>query len=243
MRLTMDSIKDAERSPTTESEIAPSSVNTDPTQPRRSQRELSDYFSIAGAIGFGGGILITVAFILIALLVVIWDVKGEEIKVVLKEMNRNELVIYFVSWGVLLMISVMARRQIREILENTENNRLRRRADQIAIVIGLVLIVFLFKQSFLEQLFGGASTTLWIKAILFGGGFASGWVVWYLKQLDRYGEFFNILIMTVVIGFCWYARLTGPAEIQLTAAAVMLASLFRIAKDLMDASAKGRNSL
>ena len=111
---------------------------------------------------------------------------------------------------------------------------MRRRAGYIAIMIGLVLTIFLFKQPFLEQLFGGKSTAYWLKVLLFGGGAAGGWVVWYLRELQHYGEFFNVFLMTAVTGFCWYARLTAPEEVQLTAVAFLLGSLFKIAKDSLD---------
>jgi hypothetical protein len=37
--------------------------------------------------------------------------------------------------------------------------------------------------------------------------------------------------------YCWYARLTAPEEIQLTAVAFLLGSLFHIAKDYLDQAA------
>lgn len=148
--------------------------------------------------------------------------------------NRNEIVTYLVSWIVLLLISFAGSHQIKEILDGCTNDRLLRRANQIAIMIALVLVIFLFKQPYLELLFGEQGTGAWLKAVLFGGGAISGWLIWYLKQIEKYGEFFHVFLLTIVIGFSWYARLTAPDEVQLTAVAFLLGSLFRIAKDYMD---------
>ena len=146
---------------------------------------------------------------------------------------NNELIIYITSWIILLILSILATLQIREIV-NASSNRYRRRANFIAIMIGLVLAIFLFKQPYLEQLFSGYTTGGLIKAILFTSGMGSGWLVWYLKHLKKYGEFFNVFLHTMIIGFCWYARLTAPEQLQLTAVAFLLGSLFHIAKDYLD---------
>ena len=96
------------------------------------------------------------------------------------------------------------------------------------------MIIFLFKQPYLDELFKNQSTDFWLRSILFTGGATSGWIVWYLRQIKKYGEFFNVFLFTTVTGFCWYARLTAPEEVQLTAVAFILGSLFKIAKDYMD---------
>jgi hypothetical protein len=75
-----------------------------------------------------------------------------------------------------------------------------------------------------------------LGAIVFATGAASGWVVWYLKEIKRYGDFFYVLLLTITIGLCWYARLTAPEPVQITAVAFVLGSLFRIARDYMDAA-------
>lgn len=150
----------------------------------------------------------------------------------------NQILIYIASWVALLAISVLASMQIREIINKSSYNVFRRRANVIAIMIGLVLTIFLFKQPYLEQLFASYSPEGVLKIILFTGGVGSGWIVWYLKHLKKYGDFFNVFLHTIIIGFCWYARLTAPEQVQLTAVAFLLGSLFHIAKDYLDRADK-----
>ncbi|MCP4657414.1 MAG: hypothetical protein GY856_18570 [bacterium] len=154
--------------------------------------------------------------------------------------NTHDNVIYAASWVILFLISIAAVAQIREILKSREHDVPRKRANQIALIIALALIVFLFKQPFLDMLFAERTAGYWMQTMLFGGGATAGWSVWYLRQLTRYGEFFNVLLMALVVGLCWYARLTAPEEVQLTAAAFLLTSLFRVAKDYLDSPAVQR---
>ena len=165
----------------------------------------------------------------------------EQFKEMSQKPQRNELIIYLVSWIILLIISFMSSLSIREILQECDQDRYRKRANYIAIMIGLVLIIFLFKQPYLNLLFEGKDTTFWLKSVLFLGSASSGWVIWYLKQIRNYGEFFNIFLLTTITGFCWYARLTAPEQIQLTAVAFLLGSLFRVAQDYLNESAKNNN--
>jgi len=148
--------------------------------------------------------------------------------------STNEFILYVVSWAILLLISIGATREVGEALRSCADDR-RRRAYVIAVVIGLVMMLFLFKQSYLEELLRGQDTNTFTKIMLFGGATISGWFVWYLRELETYGEFFYVLLMTIITGFCWYARLTAPEEVQYTAVAFLLGSLFRIAKGYMDA--------
>ena len=151
--------------------------------------------------------------------------------------QAKKLCLYLASLIILTFISIAAAFQIKEILDSRKDDKLIRRADQIAIIIGAVLTLFLFKQPFLDKIFGEMNAGIVIQSILFASGGTIGWFIWYLRQLKKYGEFFNVLLMTAVIGFTWYARLTAPDEIQLTALAFLLSSFFRIAKDYMDKAA------
>ena len=125
-----------------------------------------------------------------------------------------------------------------QIINSKENNRelvAMARALRIAIIIGLSAVVFLFKQPFLDKLFSKQTNPDYmLKSILLSGATGTGWVVWYLKTLKRYGDFFYVLLLTLTVGFCWYARLTAPEDIQLTAFCFLVSSLFRLAKDMMD---------
>jgi hypothetical protein len=208
-----------------------------PSKLEKSKNVLGTFATALGEAlpGFLFASLIIVGLlILLAVIASNW----QEISPVLKELfskeNRNETVIYAVSWLVLLVISFAAVIQIKEILESRRANLHRRRANQIAIMIGLVAVVLLFKQPYLNELFQGQDAGKITKGLLLGGGLASGWLIWYLKQVKAYGEFFHLFLLTVIVGFCWYARLTGPEEVQLTAVAFLLGSLFRIAKDYLD---------
>jgi Na+/proline symporter len=196
-------------------------------------------------IGPGGWIFFTVILLFVGWLIfsALYDAYHESMTAALREKPLNEIVIYAVSWVVLLIISFAAMSQIREILRLRSENPLRRRADQIAIIAGLVLVIFLFKQPYLDALFKGQNTKGWVQAVLLGGGGVSGRLVWYLRQLKKYGEFFNIFLMTEVVGLSWYARLTAPEQVQLTAVEFLLGSLFRVAKDYMDAAASNESQM
>lgn len=148
----------------------------------------------------------------------------------------REAGLYVASWIILLGISWLAGVQVREVLLSHPDDPYRTRANYIAVIIGLVLTIFLFKQPLLERIFAGQTSGGLLKTFLFGGGLATGWLVWYLRHLRKYGEFFHVLLFTVIIGFCWYARLTGPEEVQITAVAFLLGSLVRLAKDYLDAA-------
>jgi hypothetical protein len=150
----------------------------------------------------------------------------------------REAALYIASWVILLVISWLATLQVREVLRSRPNDPFRTRANYIAVIIGLVFTIFLFKQPLLERIFADQTSGGVLKSILFGGGVTVGWVVWYLRQLKKYGEFFHVLLFTVIIGFCWYARLTAPEEIQITAVAFLLGSLSRLAKDYLDEASK-----
>jgi hypothetical protein len=183
---------------------------------------VGNQIAIALAVIFG------IIFIYVA--AIAYEMNSERIK----KTPANEIVIYIASWILLLIISALSTFQLREIMQACAHNVFRKRANFIAIMIGLVLTIFLFKQPFLEQLFAGYTTSGIIKIILFAGGVGSGWLAWYLKHLRKYGEFFNVLLLTIIVGFCWYARLTAPEQIQLTAVAFLLGSLFHVAKDYLD---------
>jgi len=169
---------------------------------------------------------------LIALGVAIFE--NSDILKQIQETPRNEVITYIVSWIVLLLLSFAASVQIREIFISRASDLKRRRANQIAIMIAMVLIIVLFKQSSLNQLFENQVTNFRMNALLFGCGVTSGWAVWYLKQLEKYGEFFHVFLLASVVGICWYARLTAPKEVQLTVAAFLLGSLCKVAKDYID---------
>lgn len=164
--------------------------------------------------------------------------KTDELKESQIKEPENDIPLYAASFFVLLAISFISMFQLKEILEESKPSRNRWRANFIAVIIGLAIIVMLFKQSFLEQLFGSFSTKDWLRAILGIGSITIGWLAWYLKQIKSYGEFFHILLLAVTIGLCWYARLTDIEEVQLTAVCFLLGSLFHIAKDYLDAQKK-----
>jgi hypothetical protein len=148
--------------------------------------------------------------------------------------GAENVALYIASWAVLILITWVATLHIKGILVASANNHFRQRANQIALIIGLVLTIMLFKQPYLERLFGSQSAGDMLKFLLFGGGVAAGWLVWYLQQVKTYGEFFNVLLFAVIVGCCWYARLTAPEEVQVTAVAFLLGSLFHIARDYLD---------
>lgn len=176
---------------------------------------------------------IFVCIVAVIAILIFWDIYDRELTEVIQKTPRNEIVIYVVSWIILIIISALSSLQIRDIIRQSKNVLIMR-ANYIAVIIALVLIIFLFKQSFLDRLFAVGDTKFWVESILFTAGAGTGWVVWYLRQLKNYGEFFNVFLFATVVGLCWYARLTAPEEIQLTAVAFLLGSLFRVAKDYID---------
>lgn len=145
---------------------------------------------------------------------------------------------YIASWFAIGILSFAACQQIKEIMHNRRGNLYLTRANQIAMMIGLVLIIFLFKQPYLTELFKDSSPDAMAKIFLLGGSASTGWLVWYLKNLKLYGEFFHVLLLTLIIGFCLYARLTNVEQVQLTAAAFLTGSLFHLAKSYIEEANK-----
>jgi hypothetical protein len=205
-------------------------------QDSKARNRLS-FFEAAGlAVGGMFSIVMGIGAVLTAVGIFIFLATefGETIVKFISAFQLNDVIIYIVSWILLVAISVSAAWEIRQTLDSTNQNYRKRRALAIGLIIGLVLTVILFKQPYLDALFGGQNLNQIFGLVVFATGAASGWMVWYLKEIRRYGDFFYILLLTVTIGLCWYARLTAPEPVQITAVAFVLGSLFRIAKDYMD---------
>lgn len=196
--------------------------------------DFKQIFNKTVAVSLAIAIGLAVLFAGVAIMLIVWAEYSNDLANLIAGTPRNEKVVYVVSWLILLLISLLATLQVHEIIEEQSQDIFRKRASYIAIMIALVLLIFLFEQPYLEMLFQSGDTAFWIRSVLFAGGAGGGWVVWYLRQLEKYGEFFNVFLFTTVTGFCWYARLTAPEEIQLTAVAFLLGSLFRVAKDYLD---------
>lgn len=152
--------------------------------------------------------------------------------------DTTAVIVFIVTSFLLVVISYGAFRQVQEIRNHSGRNIYIRRSHDIAILIGIALVVFLFKQSFLNEFFGDTDASAFLKSILIGGGAAAGWSMWYVRQLEKYGEFFHILLLVVAIGFSWYARLTAPEEVQLSALVFILASLLRVGIDYVNMANK-----
>ncbi len=150
--------------------------------------------------------------------------------------SKEDVIADVVSWIILCAVNIGAVHQISEIIRERGSKIFGkgRRANEIAIVVGLILLVFIFKQPYLDKIFGDYSSPFWVQSSLFVGGMIAGWIVWSLKHIARYGEFFDVLLLTLISGLCWYARLTAPEEIHLAIAAFLLGSLLRVARDYLD---------
>ncbi len=138
----------------------------------------------------------------------------------------------FVSWILLMLISILATRMIVGIHASSDDKM--KTPINISIIIALGMTVMLFKQPYLDRIFPPDASNHWINILLFGGGAGTGWFIWYLRYIEKYSSFFYVFLLTLVVGFSWYARLSAPQEVQLTAMAFILSSLFKIAKDMMD---------
>ena len=150
---------------------------------------------------------------------------------ILQHINNTTLIINLIIWVLLLLISIICITAIREKFIDANKNQIN--AFKIAIVIGIYLVILLFVQPYLNKLFGDVDSGFILQSTLFTGGAVTGWMVWYLNQLKKQGDFFYILLMTIVAGLSWYARLTDPEEVKLTASAFVLGSLFRVAMDIL----------
>jgi hypothetical protein len=202
-------------------------------------RDRSSFFEAAAyAVGGTFGVAMAMGGLLVVVSVAIFIITefGDKIINWISTYELNDVIIYMVSWILLLAISISAAWEIQHTLGSASQNYRRRRALAISLIISLVPTVILFKQPYLDAVFGGEDMNQVLGAIVFATGAASGWVVWYLKEIKRYGDFFYVLLLTITIGLCWYARLTAPEPVQITAVAFVLGSLFRIARDYMDAA-------
>ena len=145
----------------------------------------------------------------------------------------NQTIVLIISWVALLIISYASTRQIVEIIRASKN-KFQKRAFFIAIMVGLVGAIIIFRQNFLDSVFPANDSSKTLKTVLFISSFVLGWVLWYLKHLKKYGEFFAVLLFTTVTGLSWYARLTSPDEIKLAVVALLLGLLLHIAKGYLD---------
>ncbi|MEQ9413030.1 MAG: hypothetical protein RIF39_04335 [Cyclobacteriaceae bacterium] len=186
------------------------------------REKLINFLLGAGKIALGVGVVALIVYII----AITTTSKNEE--------TNEATILYIASFVILLLISTIATFQIRDIIRSRKNNINLQRSNYIAVMIGLVITIILFKQPFLDRIFAEYTTNSILETLLFGTSTATGWLVWYLNQMKKYGEFFNVFLLTVIVGFCWYARLTGPEEVQITAAGFLLGSLFRIAKKYID---------
>ena len=148
--------------------------------------------------------------------------------------NKTNLFVFIVTWAVLVGVSFLSGKLIREIFDEYQHRR-SQRALWIALILGLIVTVGLFKQPYTEQLVkweSGLSYT--IHAILVVAGFAVGWIIWWLSYLRKYGDFLQVFLLVCLIGLSWYARLAAPKLIQVFAAAFIAASLLSFAKQFID---------
>jgi len=165
-----------------------------------------------------------------SIIIFIWSIKYQNIEEVIKQTEAKDSVLYLASVILIAFISIVASREINFVLKRFKNDSEKRGALILCIIIGLGIIVLLFKQPYLDMLFPNEQTKTWLKPLLFGAGGGCGWVVWYLNQLKQYGELFYVILLTVVSGLCWYARLTAPEEVQVYAFTFVLISCLHLAK-------------
>lgn len=166
---------------------------------------------------------------------------GGELDAIARSTSVNEMISYGISVVVLLSLTYISSGMTFEILELRKKDLNQSRAIKISIVIGLVVIYSLFKQSYLETLFADldTSTIIEIALAIFGAG--SGWVAWYLKHVTKYGELFHVFLLTIVVGFGWYARFTTIEQVQLLLASFIIGSFVHLAKDYADKSDENIN--
>lgn len=160
--------------------------------------------------------------------------RNESVKQAVETSALNDIVAYCVSLVVLGLITYFSYQMTSEILESRKNDDLRKKADQIAVMVGLISVFALFKQPYLELLFKDMELSGVLSTLLGIGGVGTGWLVWYLKQLDKYGELFHVFLLVIVAGFGWYARLTSSDEVQTICTAFVVGSFFHLAKDYID---------
>ena len=182
-----------------------------------------------------------VGIIILALIIsigfIIYASNYNQIDKYFEEATPKMIISQMVIWILLFLISTLGTIRVRTILRE-QKNEYQKKANYISVIIGLVAVVILFMQPYLDLLFGDYDAGKLLMFVFFGVGSVSGWVVWFLKEVKKYGEFFHIFLFIVAIGLSWYARVSAPEEVQTIAIGFILGSLFRIAKDYMDLAMK-----
>jgi len=186
----------------------------------------SDKFPVFLSFTFALGIVALLASIIIF----IWTIKYESFEDVIKQAEIKNSILYIASIILIIFISIVATKEVKVILKRYKKDHEKHGALILSVIIGLGMIVLLFKQPYLDMLFPKDQANKWLKPLMFGVGGGCGWVVWYLKQLKEYGELFYVILLTVISGLCWYARLTAPEEVQVYAFAFVLISCLHLAK-------------
>jgi hypothetical protein len=121
-------------------------------------RDRSSFFEAAAyAVGGTFGVAMAMGGLLVVVSVAIFIITefGDKIINWISTYELNDVIIYMVSWILLLAISISAAWEIQHTLGSASQNYRRRRALAISLIIGLVLTVILFKQPYLDAVFGG----------------------------------------------------------------------------------------
>lgn len=147
--------------------------------------------------------------------------------------ERNQTTVEIFLFALLSIVTVLAGQEIRFCMSELTSKE-ERRASLIAIIIGLMFTIFIFWQPLLNMIFSQISANQVLKYLLFSGSAFIGWIIWWVRKVERYGDFFYVLLLTITAGFCWYARIKGTTDVEVTAYSFIMASLARIAFQYLD---------
>ena len=74
--------------------------------------------------------------------------RNSEVSKYIKTHTFNESAAYAVSLVVVIFITFLSFKMTKEILDQRKKNEFRKRADQIALIVGLISVLALFKQPY-----------------------------------------------------------------------------------------------
>ena len=104
-----------------------------------------------------------------------------------------------------------------------------------SVVLGLVAVAVIFGANGWFLLIDPTIGRGWL-AIFCVMAALGGWLVWSVSNIEIYGDFLYVLLMTIVVGLSWYARLVAPGKIEWIVYAFVLASIARLSVEDMKAA-------
>lgn len=199
-------------------------------------------FHLAFAIvsGFAGGYLASASFYydfdsLLA------DPELQGLRALVNDFSVKKWLLNLLPTVMVIILTYFCFRAVKYEFSVVVENKYKKRAYAIAVVLGVIATGGMASHDLLNILFGNIEPTALGQAILGIGSSTVGWVVWYLKKLEKHGDSMYVFLLVFSVGFCWYSLASESSQVQLSCFFFIVASLFRLLAMYDDRGAKSAN--